>query len=154
MVKLRVTISVVPLLCSSWAGMVRQCRGVCIVMFLVRVHIGVILAVVSSDYAEANTENKEEDWAGSHVGGGCHWCSDDQLSHMDSFIGNFIRKVKMNANAYSLLTADSWKSWKETGEVFETEHQSLMNVWRSHWIVVPKLLNTKKVLHFPPLNSH
>ena len=52
--------------------MVRKCRGVCIVMFLVRVHIGVILAVVSSDYAEANTENKEEDWAGSHVGGGCH----------------------------------------------------------------------------------
>ena len=54
--------------------MVRQCRGVCVVMFLVRVNIGgvVFLAVVSSDKAEANTEYKEEDWVGSHAGGGCH----------------------------------------------------------------------------------
>ena len=45
--------------------MVCQCRGVCVVMFLVRIHIGVILTVVSSDYAEANTENKEKDWVGA-----------------------------------------------------------------------------------------
>ena len=88
-------------------------------MFLVRVHIGglVFLAVVTSDKAEANTEEKEEDCVGSHVA--CQWCSDDKFSHTDSFIENFIREVQMNAYAYSLhlLQADSWEPLEETGAV-------------------------------------